>query len=230
MLGRPSTPIECYLRLMFLKFRYRLGYKSLCVEVSDSISWRRFVTVSGSASACRAHGGFGLGCVLTAAAETRPGCSTAQWRSMSSRADTSSASEAGHRASSVTDHRLPAPVSRPGTTRPGPARSGRPGPLTFDGHGHRPAALAFLLPETAPSRLWFDAAVKAFIQPTVISGTRRPGRATPAPIMQPEPSTSNSARWSSRQPGLPAAGTETGRLQTIRNYCDITEQIGRLKT
>jgi transposase, IS5 family len=52
VLGRPSTPIECYLRLMFLKFRYRLGYKSLCVEVSDSISWRRFVTVSGSASAC----------------------------------------------------------------------------------------------------------------------------------------------------------------------------------
>jgi transposase, IS5 family len=41
VLGRPSTPIECYLRLMFLKFRYRLGYESLCAEVSDSISWRR---------------------------------------------------------------------------------------------------------------------------------------------------------------------------------------------
>ena len=26
VLGRPSTPIECYLRLRFLKFRYRLGY------------------------------------------------------------------------------------------------------------------------------------------------------------------------------------------------------------
>src|SRR5246127_794679 len=25
LLGRPSTPVECYLRLMFLKFRYRLG-------------------------------------------------------------------------------------------------------------------------------------------------------------------------------------------------------------
>ncbi len=24
VLGRPSTPVECYLRLMFLKFRYRL--------------------------------------------------------------------------------------------------------------------------------------------------------------------------------------------------------------
>jgi transposase, IS5 family len=27
---RPSTPMEVYLRLMFLKFRYRLGYESLC--------------------------------------------------------------------------------------------------------------------------------------------------------------------------------------------------------
>jgi hypothetical protein len=42
-------------------------------------------------------------------------------------------------------------------TRPGPARPGRPGPLTFGGHGHHPAALASLLPETAPSWLWFDA-------------------------------------------------------------------------
>jgi transposase, IS5 family len=45
VLGRPSTPIECYLRLMFLKFRYRLGYERLCAEVSDSISWRRFCRI-----------------------------------------------------------------------------------------------------------------------------------------------------------------------------------------
>jgi transposase, IS5 family len=45
VLGRPSTPIECYLRLMFLKFRYGLGYESLCAEVSDSISWRRFCRI-----------------------------------------------------------------------------------------------------------------------------------------------------------------------------------------
>jgi IS5 family transposase len=25
VIGRPSTPAECYQRLMFLKFRYRLG-------------------------------------------------------------------------------------------------------------------------------------------------------------------------------------------------------------
>jgi len=43
--GRPSTPVGCYLRLMFLKFRYRLGYESLCREVADSISWRRFCRI-----------------------------------------------------------------------------------------------------------------------------------------------------------------------------------------
>lgn len=43
--GRPSTPMETYLRMMFLKFRYRLGYESLCREVSDSITWRRFCRI-----------------------------------------------------------------------------------------------------------------------------------------------------------------------------------------
>jgi IS5 family transposase len=43
--GRPSIPMETYLRLMFLKFRYRLGYESLCREVSDSISWQRFCRI-----------------------------------------------------------------------------------------------------------------------------------------------------------------------------------------
>ena len=45
VIGRPSTPVECYLRLMFLKFRYRLGFESLCAEVADSISWRRFCRI-----------------------------------------------------------------------------------------------------------------------------------------------------------------------------------------
>jgi len=44
-IGRPSTPMETYLRLMFLKFRYRLGYESLCREVSDSITWRVFCRI-----------------------------------------------------------------------------------------------------------------------------------------------------------------------------------------
>jgi len=45
-IGRPSIPMETYLRLMFLKFRYRLGYESLCREVADSISWQRFCRIS----------------------------------------------------------------------------------------------------------------------------------------------------------------------------------------
>lgn len=44
-LGRPSVPIETYLRLMFLKYRYRLGFEPLCREVADSISWQRFARI-----------------------------------------------------------------------------------------------------------------------------------------------------------------------------------------
>jgi IS5 family transposase len=43
--GRPSIPMETYLRLMFLKYRYRLGYESLCAEVSDSLTWLRFCRI-----------------------------------------------------------------------------------------------------------------------------------------------------------------------------------------
>jgi transposase, IS5 family len=45
LIGRPSTPVECYLRLMLVKFRYRLGFESLCAEVSDSITWPRFCRI-----------------------------------------------------------------------------------------------------------------------------------------------------------------------------------------
>ena len=41
--GRPSTPIETYLRLMHLRYRYRLGFETLCAEVADSLAWRREV-------------------------------------------------------------------------------------------------------------------------------------------------------------------------------------------
>ena len=44
--GRPSIPIETYLRLMYLKDRYHLGYESLCREVADSIAWSRFCRIS----------------------------------------------------------------------------------------------------------------------------------------------------------------------------------------
>ena len=43
--GRPSIPMETYLRMMFLKYRYRLGFEPLCREVADSLAWRRFCRV-----------------------------------------------------------------------------------------------------------------------------------------------------------------------------------------
>jgi len=43
--GRPSIPMETYLRMMFLKYRYRLGFEPLCAEVADSLAWRRFCRV-----------------------------------------------------------------------------------------------------------------------------------------------------------------------------------------
>jgi IS5 family transposase len=43
--GRPSIPMETYLRMMFLKYRYRLGFEPLCGEVADSLAWRRFCRV-----------------------------------------------------------------------------------------------------------------------------------------------------------------------------------------
>ena len=45
VIGRPSIPIETYLRMMFLKYRYRIGFEPLCREVTDSISWRRFCRI-----------------------------------------------------------------------------------------------------------------------------------------------------------------------------------------
>jgi IS5 family transposase len=44
-LGRPSVPVDTLLQLLYLKHRYGLGYESLCREVSDSISWRRFCRI-----------------------------------------------------------------------------------------------------------------------------------------------------------------------------------------
>jgi IS5 family transposase len=35
--GRPSIPIDTYLRMMLLKVRWRLGYQTLCREVQDSM-------------------------------------------------------------------------------------------------------------------------------------------------------------------------------------------------
>lgn len=44
-IGRPTIPLDTFLRLMYLKFRYGLGYETLVREVSDSVMWRRFCRI-----------------------------------------------------------------------------------------------------------------------------------------------------------------------------------------
>jgi transposase, IS5 family len=44
--GRPTIPIETYLRLSYLKHRHDLGWETLCKEVSDSFTWRRFCRIA----------------------------------------------------------------------------------------------------------------------------------------------------------------------------------------
>jgi IS5 family transposase len=44
--GRPTIPVSTYLRMMYLKRRYKLGYETLVKEVSDSFMWRRFCHLS----------------------------------------------------------------------------------------------------------------------------------------------------------------------------------------
>ena len=44
--GRPTVPVATYLRMMYLKRRYGLGYETLVREVKDSFTWRRFCHLS----------------------------------------------------------------------------------------------------------------------------------------------------------------------------------------
>jgi len=45
-MGRPTTAVATYLRMMYLKCRYQLGYEVLVKEVKDSFAWRRFCHLS----------------------------------------------------------------------------------------------------------------------------------------------------------------------------------------
>jgi len=45
-MGRPTTAVATYLRMMYLKYRYQLGYEVLVKEVKDSFSWRHFCHLS----------------------------------------------------------------------------------------------------------------------------------------------------------------------------------------
>ena len=45
-MGRPTTAVATYLRMMYMKYRYQLGYEVLVKEVKDSFAWRRFCHLS----------------------------------------------------------------------------------------------------------------------------------------------------------------------------------------
>ena len=45
-MGRPTIPVATYIRMMYLKRRYELGYETLVKEVKDSLTWRRFCRLS----------------------------------------------------------------------------------------------------------------------------------------------------------------------------------------
>ena len=41
-MGRPGTPVDVYLRMMYLKFRFDLSYEELQAQVRERLTWRRF--------------------------------------------------------------------------------------------------------------------------------------------------------------------------------------------
>src|SRR5690554_2032474 len=43
--GRPTVPVDTFLRLIYLKHRHDLSYERLVEEVRDSIMWRRFCRI-----------------------------------------------------------------------------------------------------------------------------------------------------------------------------------------
>ncbi|MFQ5799184.1 MAG: ISNCY family transposase [Bacteroidota bacterium] len=45
-LGRPGTPVEVYLRMMYLKFRWGLSYEEVEQEIRERLTWRRFCHLS----------------------------------------------------------------------------------------------------------------------------------------------------------------------------------------
>jgi IS5 family transposase len=45
-MGRSGTPVDVYLRMMYLKFRYGLSYEEVEQEVRERIPWRRFCHLS----------------------------------------------------------------------------------------------------------------------------------------------------------------------------------------
>src|SRR5229473_3643706 len=45
-MGRSGTPVDVYLRMMYLKFRFGLAYEEVECEVRERLPWRRFCHLS----------------------------------------------------------------------------------------------------------------------------------------------------------------------------------------
>lgn len=45
-MGRPGTPVDVYIRMMYLKFRWGLSYEEVEGEVRERLPWRRFCRLS----------------------------------------------------------------------------------------------------------------------------------------------------------------------------------------
>ena len=45
-MGRPGTPVDTYLRMMYLKFRWGLSYEEVECEVRERLPWRYFCKLS----------------------------------------------------------------------------------------------------------------------------------------------------------------------------------------
>ncbi len=45
-MGRSGTPVDVYLRMMYLKFRFGLAYEEVEREVRERLPWRRFCHLS----------------------------------------------------------------------------------------------------------------------------------------------------------------------------------------
>jgi IS5 family transposase len=126
-LGRPSVPVEVLLRLLYLKHRYGLGYETLCREVGDSISWRRFcripldrpvphpTTLARAGGSRRPRGGRGA---------ERRAAGKARRRQAAARPQAAGGHHRGGGRHRLPDRRRPARARGPQARRAGPAHQG----------------------------------------------------------------------------------------------------------
>ena len=226
VIGRPSTPVECYLRLMFLKYRYRLGFESLCAEVSDSISWRRFcrilldakvphpTTLMKLTTRCWETAVAGLneallakaaGAKLLRAARVRTGTTTP---GRSARAASTVTSSSATRPRSPTTTTASSWTTPWNTAPPPTARSWRP---PWSGSPARPAGCPARSPPTGATA---SQPLSVTFATSASGPWRSPARQQPCRPARPSSTPAASASWSSGERGA-KAGSATSNAATV---------------